>query len=210
MKCDIKIMGVVERIDNIQFLVDKLHLNIKKDVFLGELSHKDIIETSIGALTLPVKKGITHRVILQDDVDVCDDFENVVNKLITQFPDDMFSLYLHDERIRSLPYGSVVEINPHQMKGQGIIFPLSIVKRLFLDKLNFFKSCYEDDDSYYGSMCFINSQRVLTTAPSLVHLKETTSLYKKSFNFRDIWYLKKFENIEFIDSTSSTECKFGE
>lgn len=199
MKCDLKIMGVPERLSFIEEVLKLQNLTMK-DVFLGDLSHKDILETSIGALTLPEAKGITHRCIIQDDVIPAIGFKILLNKIVNKFPDNPFSLYVHNPELLTLPDGSVVEIGNSLMKGQAIIFPLKY-RELLTENLDFWKSSYPDDDSYYGDMFKRLHIRVFTMTPCPIHLRETESLYGMSFSFRDIQFKDDVSDLDLIDNT---------
>ena len=91
MKCDFKIMGVEERIENIKQTVNVLNLSMD-DVFLDKEMRMNHIRSSLDVLRMPVEKGITHRCILQDDIILSDNFSDFVNKLIAIAPDAIYSL----------------------------------------------------------------------------------------------------------------------
>lgn len=93
MKCDFKIMGVEERIENIKQTVNVLNLSMD-DVFLDKEMRMNPLRSSLYVLRMPVEKGITHRCILQDDIILSDNFSDFVNKLIAIAPDAIYSLYL--------------------------------------------------------------------------------------------------------------------
>lgn len=92
MKCDFKIMGVEERIENIKQTVNVLNLSMD-DVFLDKEMRMNPLLSSLDVFRMPTEKGITHRCILQDDIILSDNFSDFVNKLIVIAPDAIYSLY---------------------------------------------------------------------------------------------------------------------
>jgi hypothetical protein len=75
----------------------------------------------------------THLICLQDDVEVCNNFKEICNKIITMHPDKVISLFPFNylkqtEELDNLksPY-----IKTFLVSGQGIIMPTKYIKSCF-------------------------------------------------------------------------------
>lgn len=103
MKFDIVIYGVEKRLNNIYALKDKL----QKQIGSKDISVKIVLDdrttnnpfhpngsyyTAKKAWFSDLESDVTHRICLQDDVDISDNFIEVVTKIIDSKPDAIITL----------------------------------------------------------------------------------------------------------------------
>ena len=102
MKLDYKIMGIPQRKENIDILKKQLDLT-SDDVFLDTECRKNPMWTWKQTARLKVDDDITHRVIIQDDTILCDDFKQFCEYLVKRFPDAIWMLYNHKDLTNRIP-----------------------------------------------------------------------------------------------------------
>ncbi len=86
-------MGVRPRMQHIIKLCLQFGLSFEKDVYIDEKMEKNPLRSSNRALQLSHEEGITHTLVVQDDVELCEDIYDFANKMVNMFPDDVFSLF---------------------------------------------------------------------------------------------------------------------
>lgn len=167
MKCDIKIMAVPTRMANVVALCGRLGLTIN-DVFCDYEMRKKPLYTSRGAFMLPYEDGVTHMLVLQDDVKICENLQAFCNMLVNRYPNDVISLF-HNQKLplRNEQVAPYVIRRTAFATGQGIIIPRKYLADIysFLDEHN---PDYPHDDWYYNFWCKKNKVRELTCIPNLV------------------------------------------
>lgn len=169
MKCDIKIMAIPERMEHVVSLSVKLGLTIR-DIFVDYKHEKNPMKTSKGAFLLPVEqsqKPITHRCVIQDDIEVCKDFAVFVNYLAERFPDDIITLFNTSPKIADIPNGSIVTAG-NGMWGVANIIPMKYLDSIFGEQELFCPS-FRDDDRWYANWAKKHGVRILTTSPTSVN-----------------------------------------
>lgn len=199
---DIKIMAHPSRKDNVLKLLDKLGFDESIVVYDDRENGGDSIYTSEKAWRQPIiDNKITHRIVLQDDIDVCDNFLQTMSKIINDMPDICVSLYNGipiDVRISKIdPY---VKVN--ELCGVGIILPVKYID----DCWNWINSQSEEnyckcDDIMIHKYCKSQNIDVYTTIPLTVqHIGDTEykSLLDVEYSHTRISNLysnKAYENI---------------
>lgn len=171
--CDIKIMGVPKRMMNVVRLCTKLGLTIG-DTAIDEKLSGNPFKTSRRAFTQPFAYGTTHRCVLQDDVDVCEGFDELVNTLVNLFPDAMFSLYSRKRDGADIPDGSIVRTGG-RIWGQCVIIPKNYIDGIY-EKYDSGYDGYIHDDGFYCGYAKWKKIPVLTTYPCAVRLLDEDSL----------------------------------
>lgn len=214
MKLKVKIMGVPSREENINKLVDELGLK-SSDVVYGDESIGRPYETSKTAFTTKLGKGTTHILVIQDDVEVCEDFIENVTKVVDVFPNDILTFFNPQySTYRGFNY-YVVNSNV-RMFGQAICMPVDVAKQCFNwceDTLpDMFKI---DDDLNIKRFAEANHVRIVgTVVPLVQHLVSavpsamnnpfavlwTSTLYDKQLPSRIDWTDNNLDLKSFIRS----------
>lgn len=183
MKLDIKIYGTTKRKE--QILKNKEILNLSdNDVFMIEPDGKWPWVLTKKAFTQPIPEGVTHRLVLQDDAELCPDFLKYANEIINTRPDDVFFLVALDYQERydcvenlESPY---VKLNM-MVQGCAIIMPVKYINRCFNDLVTMYPGISigePHEDTAIIMWCNRNKIPVTTTVPSIVqHIGDHSSLF---------------------------------
>ncbi|MCF3165785.1 hypothetical protein IPZ64_02395 [Streptomyces violaceoruber] len=123
-----------------------------------------------------VAEGATHHLVLQDDVEVCEDFAAHLLSAVQARPDDAIALYVNADSpsnsytvrhaaIVGAPWAALVpgEFVPTL----GLVIPAHLALALadFLDTL---PDDFRDDDAFVDLFCRLNDLPVYATVPNLV------------------------------------------
>lgn len=180
-KLDVKIMGVKKRAGLISTLLKRLNLD-RSCVVLddrGVGGGGDAWYNAKRAWLSPIPKGCTHRLVLQDDVVVCNDFLEICNKIITVFPDAIFALYggcwvKPEMRKNDSPY---INYRGCGIGGPAIIMPVEHIAKMIVWSDKVFGEDYKHDDGRIGFYALCNGVQVLGTIPDLTdHLPVQTMI----------------------------------
>lgn len=201
---DIKIVASRQRQEMAETLRDTLELT-DQDIFYDE-------STETGNPYLPVKQtwllphaeGVTHRVVLNDDVQVCTGFKQIIEQMAQSHPDCAFSLFTtafdgdsYNDFISGLesPYIR----HDWSMWGCAILLPIGIVEDCF----NYIDTVFRQDvyDSH-GILSFLKQRQIpiLSTIPVTVQHIGDDSLYDPSLPVRRT---TRFEENPTADWTST-------
>ncbi len=185
MKCDIKIMGCAKREANIAYLCNKLNLSFS-DVAMDWVMSGNPLLTSMQAFRMPYKTGVTHRCVIQDDIDICEDFSSFINTLVELYPQSVFSLYCQTSKLLNYADGSVMPTGG-AVHAPAIIMPLALIEDIYNQ---WQATCpdYIHDDRYYSRYFKQHGIQVLTTKPCLVTLTDMPSELKHNGMFKNIAY----------------------
>ncbi|MFR7638468.1 MAG: hypothetical protein ACLUYS_02255 [Allobaculum sp.] len=201
---DIKIVASRQREEMAENLRDTLELT-DQDIFYDE-------STETGNPYLPVKQtwllpheeGVTHRVVLNDDVQVCNGFKQIIEQMTQSHPDCAFSLFTmafdgdcYDDFISGLdsPYIR----HDWSMWGCAILLPIGIVEECF----NYIEAVFgEGVLESHGILSFLKHKQipVLSTIPITVQHIGDDSLYDPSLPVRRS---SRFEENPTADWTST-------
>lgn len=178
MRCDFKIMGVESRMANIE--VTKMALNLDdSDVFIDKKMRMNPRLSSLDVLRMPAGIGVSHRVILQDDIILSSHFVEFANKLVKIVPDAIFSLYSFTGY---KPYRNEAKIlkTGGKIWGPAVIIPLKYLKDIIC-LADVVKAEYTHDDGFYSYFAKKNGIDVLTTCPNVVQLADSKSFFNHRF-----------------------------
>jgi hypothetical protein len=182
MKCDFKIMGVEERIENIKQTVNVLNLSMD-DVFLDKEMRMNPLLSSLDVLRMPTEKGITHRCILQDDIELSANFKNFVNYLINSFPNEFFTLYSYTgQKPDVTQYGTIYETG--KIWGQAVVIPLKYREDIFAYYEEKVKKDYIHDDGFYSVYANKHGVKILATMPNTVKMLDSKSYFGHRFGLK--------------------------
>lgn len=181
MSVDFKIIAVRERQTMAETLRDTLGLTDEDIVYDDRPDGGNPLVPTKAAWLKPHSADVTHRVVLNEDVQVCERFKEICNQMVQSHPDCAFSLFtmeldgeIHDEFINSLdtPY---IDHN-WALWGCAILMPLSIVEECFeYISINFDENVHES----YGILSFLKHKGIpiLTSIPVTVQHIGDDSLY---------------------------------
>lgn len=201
---DIKIVASRQRQEMAENLRDALELT-DQDIFYDE-------RTETGNPYLPVKQTwllpheeeVTHRVVLNDDVQVCSGFKQIIEQMAQSHPDCAFSLFTmafdgdcYNDFISGLdsPYIR----HDWSMWGCAILLPIGIVEECF----NYIEAVFgEGVLESHGILSFLKHKQipVLSTIPITVQHIGDDSLYDPSLPVRRS---SRFEENPTADWTST-------
>lgn len=171
MKLDIKIMAVKARRAMVAQLLSETKLPADIVVYddRGEKGGGDAWYTAKKAWLSPLEKGATHRLVIQDDCEICDNFIEICKKIITVFPDVIWCFHggtWIDKSVRknNSPY---VNIKGCNTCGPAIILPVQHIKPMIEWSDGILGETYKHDDCRIGLYALCNDVKVFTTIPSL-------------------------------------------
>ena len=201
---DIKIVASHQRQEMAENLRDTLGLT-NQDIFYDE-------STEAGNPYLPVKQtwllphedGVTHRVVLNDDVQVCSGFKQIIEQMAQSHPDCAFSLFttaFDGESYNNFIIGLESPYIHHvwSMWGCAILLPIGIVEECF----NYIDAVFgEDALESHGILSYLKQKQipVLSTIPVTVQHIGDDSLYDPSLPVRRT---ARFEENPTADWTST-------
>lgn len=168
-KIDIHIYGVHERDDMITATVNKLGLGYDNVHYDDRPERGLMIYTAKKAWLAPVPDGITHRVALADDVEVCDGFLEICEQIVATHPDKIISLFPYEFMQRNpliegydTPY-----FKCNILSGCAIIMPVQYIKPCF----DYVKAVFDDicaDDEGIQAYAEARGIGMLTTIPATI------------------------------------------
>ena len=178
-KADIKIYGIEERKDNI--LKNKEILGLKDtDVFILKKEDRTTPQDKFPykmckkMLLSPVEEGVTHRLVLQDDVELSPNFKEYLNKIINTHPNDIVQLLALDFRTKNevgdslnTPYIEVGQF----ICGCAMLFPVKYLEDMFNwieGKYPEIYLCNPHEDIAFKFYSIQKRIRYITTVPSIV------------------------------------------
>jgi len=165
-KCDIKFMAVPSRMQNVVTLCNQLGLSYN-DVAVDHDMRGLPLLTSQKAFSLPRKDGVTHRLVLQDDLILNPYLMESIQALVNRFPDNPIALYTYkrEEHDADLKQG-VYKL--HFIPGLAIIMPLKVMDGI----IEVYKDypLFRDDDWFYSWYCKRNDIKCYGVIPNLVTL----------------------------------------
>lgn len=201
---DIKIVASRKRQEMAESLRDVLGLT-DADIVYDESEETGNPYTPVKQTwLLPHEEGVTHRVVLNDDVQVCSGFKQIIEQMARSHPDCVFSLFtmsfdseFYDDFINGIesPY-----VNHNWgLWGCAIMMPIGIVEDCF----NYIDTVFgKDAIESYGILSFLKQREIpiLTTIPVTVQHIGDDSLFDPSLPIRRT---TRFEEKPTADWTSN-------
>lgn len=168
-KCDVKFMGVPSRLSLIIRNLAQLGLSMDS-VALDEKYSGRPIDTMMKAIRLPCEPGTTHRVIVQDDVELGRYFKENIDFLCNTYPDRVFSLFMAGPPTIKKLYlieDKIICKTGGGAWGQAILMPLSLRPFIEATLKRVSKKWIHDD--MFLQYCFNQmGLKPLTTIPCIV------------------------------------------
>lgn len=175
MKLDVKIMGVQSRMPYITRLADCLGVSTENVVLddRGPDGGGSAWYNAKRAWAMPLN-GATHRLVIQDDVIVCDGFLGICGEIIKNLPNAAFAFscgaWIKPEMRKSeSPY---IRLKGCCISAQAIILPAEYIHDMIAWSDDLFGPEYKHDDGRIGWYLAYHDVPTYTVIPSLVdHLQ---------------------------------------
>ena len=90
---DVRIMAHPSRADNVKVMLQDLKLSDEIVVWDDRINGGDAMYTARKAWLYPITDGCTHRIVLQDDAELCDGFLTIVEKVAEKYDDSIVSFF---------------------------------------------------------------------------------------------------------------------
>lgn len=190
MNLDIHVYGVHAREDMIAATVTKLSLEPEHIHFDDRPNGGLMMYTAKKAWLSPISEGITHRVCLSDDTEVCDDFLSVATKIAEVHSKSVISFFPY-EFMRRTPEVEGLDtpyLKCHILSGCAIMMPVEYIDPCFKYIKERFNDLCADD---WGIQQWVESAGIgiLTTIPACVqHIGDISVANKGCFIRRTVYY----------------------
>lgn len=205
-----KIYGHPSRIEMVHALQHTLDVS-DDDVYLDDRPERGwCLYTAKKAWLSPMEDGETHRLAIPEDIEVCNNFKPIVERIVKAHPKAIISLFPYDYDCytpaeffdEGTPY-----IDSYVFSCCGTIMPVEYIKPCFEWIEKTFKDQIEDDIAIqrWGN---INGVRLITTIPSTVQHIGDNSIVTPNAPIRRTQYFKKNmpDNIDW-DTEKVAEAK---
>lgn len=189
-KIDIHVYGMHSRDDMIKDTVDKLGLSYDNVHYDDRPDGGLMMYTAKKAWLASVSDDVTHRVALADDVEVCNGFWEICERIISAHPDAIISLFPFEfmEKTPAIEELNTPYISCSILSGCAVIMPVKYIKPCF----DYVKAVFNDncaDDEGIQAWAEHAGIQILTTIPSTVqHIGDISIANKKSPVRRTCYY----------------------
>ena len=199
-KVDVKIMAVKSRRKMVLDMCEKLGLSEEECVIYDDRpSGGGPLYTCKKCWRAPAEKGVTHRVVLQDDLLLCNNFIDIMNRIVNTNPIHIFSLYCSRVRFENALKGSpYLIIKGRNAWGQGMMMPLAYVEPMFEFADLELGEDFPYDDGIYIWWAQSVGLEIMTTIPSTIqHLcpTESTLGYNNKLKVSKVWAGENLDDV---------------
>lgn len=183
---DIKIMAHPKRSENVERIVNKLGLSKDNVIWDDRPNGGDAMYTARNAWLAPIPGNCTHRLVLQDDVDVCNDFISHATAIANRHKTHVVSLINFDNpsnypNHRGTPYYRI----KGNMSGCAIMMPVNMIRPCmdWIDNQDD-EILKPHDDLMISKYCRDHNILMVATIPCIVqHLGGDSSLLDAIYNW---------------------------
>lgn len=182
MKIDIKVTAVHERQVMAEALKTQLDLD-DADIIWDENPTGQAMPTVKKAWRQPIGEGVTHRVVLSEDVVVCNGFREIVTQAVTAHPDCVFSLFSTNLNGKPIYAATPYIDHARSIFGCALVLPVQYIEECFA----WIEAALDPDVwDNEGIQAWINHKdlQILTTCPMLVQHVGDDSIVDPSFPIR--------------------------
>ena len=123
---DIRIMAHPSRRENITKMLQTLGLSEDIVVWDDRPGKNDAMYTARKAWTVPIPDGCTHRLVLQDDIEICDGFLKIVDKVALKHSNAVVTFF----RCEEYPADARYHDDP-RLWGCAIMIPVAMLDDLW-------------------------------------------------------------------------------
>ena len=199
-KVDVKIMAVKPRRKIVLSMLEQLGLSEEETVIYDDRPHGGgTLYTCRKCWEAPVPEGVTHRLVLQDDVLLCDNFLEIMNKIVNSHPEFIFTLYCPRLRFEdAVPDSPYIIIKGCNTWGPGNMMPVSYIKPVFEFVDAELGRDFPFDDGIYSWWAQKEKVYIASTIPSTVqHLcpTESTLGYNNKSKVTKVWTGKDLSDV---------------
>ena len=183
-KADIRIMASPKRAERVKLLVEKLGLSDSAVTWDDRPKGGGAMYTARKAWLFPIPDWATHRVVLNDDVLVCDNFLDIVEQIAVTHPDCAVGLCNFVGRTNYLDL-STPYFRTRSMCGCGIMLPKSIIEPCmkYIDEFPD-SELKKIDDYMISKYCFENKITMLTVLPTIIQHPDDDSLLSVTYSWK--------------------------
>lgn len=187
MNVNIKIMGCHKRDENIHKLLSELCLSKENIVYDDRPFGGDAMYTARKAWLSESDEIFTHRLVLQDDVEVCENFLSIINTIVRTHPNSVISLInfmspVNYPNRKNTPYYKVDLIS-----GCGIIMPRYVIKPCMQwCKESTNESLKPHDSLMISKYCREHGVSMITTIPSIIQHYDNDTLLHQTYTWKRI------------------------
>lgn len=180
-KVDVKIMAVQSRKTYAEYVFERVKENPTAQICYDPRGFNGVQDPWGNAKRIWLMEpavGCTHKLVLQDDIDLVYDFLFYVDKCITFQPNAVWGFFISyylDDVITDNPDTPFVRIRGCRMSGQAILIPNEYVSSIVSDTDAVFGTDYKHDDNRIGWWCAMNGIPVFTPNPALVQHRTMSS-----------------------------------
>ena len=191
IKLIFKVYGVIQRINTINKIAKDLNIS-NCNIFLDDrLNGGDALYTAKKAYLSSIGDA-THLVVLQDDVELCNNFVDICYQIVAAHPDKIVSLFPFDYQIYSEQYENIGTpyLAVNIMSGCGVIMPVQYIKPCF----NYIQSEFNDkieDDKGIREWAEYAGIDIITTIPALIQHIGDRSILNKYRPIQRTYYFEK-------------------
>lgn len=191
----IHIYGVESRLDNMLENVAKLpgaHIHID-DRYGQDHGCYPSLYTCRKAFLAPQEEGETHRLVLQDDVELCDGFLEILHRMVKAHPDEILGLfpYCYPKRTERLDNLDTPYIRSQFISGQAIVVPMWFIPKWDAWVRSAHPRGDIPDDTSIRMAAQAYDVRWLTTIPATVQHIGDDSILNQSMEIRRTEYYCK-------------------
>lgn len=182
---DIKVYGVKKRLPMIEKTVEKLGLSWDDVIFDDRENGGDAYYTARKAFLSALESGAEHAIILQDDIEVCNNFKEIASEIIETHPDKIIALFPQDGYLKSkfrrypeLKGKTPYVRNRYWITGCGFIIPTKYISPYleYAESIKYEKDFLEDTALFRWAEN--NNIIILNTVPALIqHLGEQSLVF---------------------------------
>lgn len=183
---DIRIMASPKRKEKVERLLESLKLPESQVAWDDRPEGGDAMYTARKTWLSPIPDWATHRVVLDDDVLVCDNFLNIVEQIAATHPDCAVGLCNFVGRTNYLDL-STPYFRTHSMCGCGIMLPKPIIEPCmeYIDEFPD-SELKKIDDYMISKYCFESKITMLTVLPTIIQHPDEDSLLPAVYSWKRI------------------------
>lgn len=190
MQTDIHIYGVHNRAAMITETVRTLGLSEAAVHYDDRQNGGPMLYTAQKAWLADVPDGITHRIVLQDDVMVCNDFQKIATQIAETHSKDIINFFPFgfQERIPQIEGQDTPYFLANPLSGCGIMMPVEYIEPCF-DYISTHLDENTPDDTAIQEWARYAGIKVITTIPALIqHIGDKSIANKGASIRRTVYY----------------------
>lgn len=123
---DVKIMAHPSRSRNVGAMLQSLGMSEDIVVWDDRENGGDAMYTARKAWTAPIPEGCTHRIVFQDDGDICDNFMAIAEKAAAKHPNTVVTFFHMGEMPKDERYQEYM-----LSVGVALMLPVKVIERWF-------------------------------------------------------------------------------